>query len=178
LHAGIDGIGLPTLHSFHMVASSNGPDLEDGRNAFISVYPGKPGLGQDRWSVSVSTHTQADTWRGLAPRAAETRRTCIEERLIDAAARVIPGFRDRLLLRRSATPRTFERYTLRPGGLVGGLVQTRGRSALRSPSHRPERGVALAGDNVFPGQGTVGVALSGIIAHRDAAEFFGRSPIL
>lgn len=98
--------------------------------------------------------------------------------MISDVEQVIPDVRDRILLRRSATPLTYERYTLRPGGFVGGLVQRPGNVALRSPGHRPERGLFLAGDHVFPGQGTVGTALSGINAYRDAMEQLGKRAAL
>ena len=95
-----------------------------------------------------------------------------------AAAVVIPDLASRVRLVRSATPVTYERFTGRPAGFVGGLVQRRGNTVFRAPGHRPERHLYLAGDHVFPGQGTVGTALSGINAYRDAAESLGMRPLL
>lgn len=172
LHLGIDGTALPPLHPFHQVVAPHGP-LHDGGNAFVSIFPGR-GVRARRWSVSVSTHTRARSWRLPDP----CRQRDLEERLIDAAARVIPGVRERVLLRRSATPATFERYTLRPLGFAGGLIQRPGNTVFRAASRRPAPGIVLAGDHVFPGQGTVGVALSGVNAARDIAQSLGRKPLL
>lgn len=172
LHLGIDAGGLGALHPFQQVVAERGP-LHEGGNAFISVYPARAG-DAGRWSLSVSTHTDLSRRREEQP----VRRHLLEERLIDAVAQVIPDVRDRVLLRRSATPATFERYTLRPGGGAGGLRQGVLAANLHAPGHRPAQGVFLAGDHVFPGQGTLGVALSGINAYRDAMEFLGRRPIL
>jgi len=61
---------------------------------------------------------------------------------------------------------------------VGGLTQRPSVTALRAAGHRPAGGLFLAGDHVFPGQGIVGVALSGINAYRDAIESLGRKAIL
>lgn len=176
LHVGFDGTDLGPVHPFHQVISSK-EDLDtEGASALVSVFPG-PGGRDDRWSISVSTHTKAVGWFDSPGRLA-CRRAGLESRLLAAAAHVIPDLDDRVRMVRSATPATFERYTGRPGGLVGGLVQRPGNVALRAPGHRPEPGLFLAGDHVFPGQGTVGTALSGINAYRDAAESLGVRPLL
>jgi phytoene dehydrogenase-like protein len=65
------------------------------------------------------------------------------------------------------TPFTFERYTARYRGLVGGTPQTVGSANLLARSHRSGiRGLLLCGDTTFPGQSTVGVTLSAINAVR------------
>lgn len=194
LHLGIDASGLDAIHPFHQVVRATGPALEDeGNNCLVSCFPARG----DRWALSVSTHTRAGSWRTarascLPPPppgqpfpsldspfpSPDPRRRVLEDRLIDAVATVIPSVRERILLRRSATPATFERFTLRPGGFVGGLIQRPSVTALRAAGHRPAGGLFLAGDHVFPGQGIVGVALSGINAYRDAIESLGRKAIL
>ena len=194
LHLGLDASGLEPIHPFHQVVNATGAALEEeGNNCLVSCFPARG----DRWALSVSTHTRAGSWRTartscppspplgrpscLPPSPFPTpdaRRRALEDRLIDAVATVIPAVRERILLRRSATPATFERFTLRPGGFVGGLIQRPSVTALRAASHRPAAGLFLAGDSVFPGQGIVGVALSGINAYRDAIESLGRKAIL
>jgi phytoene dehydrogenase-like protein len=129
----------------------------------------------DRWSISVSTHIEVERGEGQCD---PCRRRGLEEQLVTSIESVIPDVRDRLLLLRSATPQTFERFTSRPGGFVGGLRQFPSVVAFRAPGHRPAKGLFMAGDHVFPGQGTVGTALSGINAYRDAAEFLRRRAIL
>lgn len=172
LHLGIDAKGLDMPHPFHQVI--RGGDLhEAGNSSLVSIFPGRAG-NPDLWSISVSTHVETGAGREFS----ECRRRELEERLLSNVETVIPNVRDRVRLLRSATPQTFERFTSRPGGFVGGLRQVPGVVALRAAGHRPERGLFLAGDHVFPGQGTVGTALSGINAYRDAAEFLGRRPIL
>jgi phytoene dehydrogenase-like protein len=126
----------------------------------------------------MSTHTRARWWKETTPGARETRRHCLEERMIEAASRVIPDVRERILLQRSATPETFERYTWRPGGYVGGIVQRPLRTILCAPNRRVDDRLVLTGDHMFPGQGTVGVALSGINAYRDIVEDLGGTPLL
>lgn len=169
LHLGINATALATLPPFHQVVHGGEPH----GNSFVSIFPSRR-KGAERWSISVSRHVEPSRWRSAGP----CERRQMEERMISDVEQVIPDVRDRILLRRSATPLTYERYTLRPGGFVGGLVQRPGNVALRSPGHRPERGLFLAGDHVFPGQGTVGTALSGINAYRDAMEHLGKKAAL
>lgn len=177
LHLGIDGEDLEYPGPFHQVIDPAAPVHEAAASALVSIYPGR-GVRSARWSLSVSTHTSPAAWQGLDAGSACRRRLQLEDRLIGAAERVIPGVRGRVLVRRSATPLTYERFTGRPGGYVGGLRQRRGVVALLAPDHRPAPGAFLAGDHVFPGQGTVGVALSGINAYRDVADYLGRRPLL
>ena len=175
LHLGIDATGLEPMHPFQQVVQTGGHSAE-GDNALISIFPGK-GDREHRWSLSVSTHTRAEHWWGDAS-TVECRRRALEERLVESVATVIPGVRERTLIQRCSTPRTFERFTGRPGGYVGGLIQRPSNAAIFAASHRPARGLYLAGDHVFPGQGTVGVALSGINAHRDLCDHLGRRPLI
>lgn len=176
LHLGIEGKGLGTMHPFHQVIQPATNVDADGANCLVSVYAGR-GARADRWSVSVSTHTRAAGWLDCPARTA-CRRAALERRLLHAAARVIPDLDARVKMVRSATPATYQRFTARPGGFVGGLVQRPGNVALRAPGHRPERHLYMAGDHVFPGQGTVGTALSGVNAYRDVAESLGLRPAL
>ncbi len=174
LHLGLDAEGLAKPHPFHLVIPEASGSLHDGGNAFVSIYPGK-GARSNRWAISVSTHTLASSWyrEDTSERRAE-----LEHKLLCAVERVIPGVSSRVMMLRSATPLTFERYTQRPGGYVGGLIQRRSRVALLAPGHRIAPGLVLAGDHVFPGQGTVGTALSGVNAARDTIESLGgRSPL-
>ncbi|OAI40026.1 hypothetical protein AYO38_06620 [bacterium SCGC AG-212-C10] len=176
LHLGIDGRGLEEIHPFHQVVEPSRP-LHDGGNAFVSIYRGK-GERSGRWSISVSTHTRPGSWRESDYAPGSARRTQLEEALIGAVERVIPCVRSRIVVRRSATPRSFERFTLRPDGFVGGLVQRPSNGAQFAAGHRPAPGIYLAGDHVFPGQGTVGVALSGINAYRDVCDSLKKRALL
>lgn len=173
LHAGIDATGLDAMHPFHQVVRIGEADHAGG-SSLVSIFPARADRS-DRWSISVSTHIEVEPGgRAFDP----CRRRRLEDELVTNIEAVIPDVRDRLLLLRSATPQTFERYTSRPGGFVGGLRQFPSVVAFRAPGHRPAKGLFMAGDHVFPGQGTVGTALSGINAYRDAVEFLGKKAIL
>jgi phytoene dehydrogenase-like protein len=63
----------------------------------------------------------------------------------------------------TASPRTFERYTRRPGGLVGGVPRRAGLHNYAGAWPRPiAPNLWLVGDSVFPGQSTLATALGGL----------------
>jgi phytoene dehydrogenase-like protein len=116
----------------------------------------------------VSTHTDVPAWERAAARGADgARRRLLAGRLRSAVERALPGTWDRARFIELATPHTFERYTGRWRGLVGGVPQTPATAALGAFSHvSGTPGLVLAGDTVFPGQSTVGASLSGLAAAR------------
>ena len=83
---------------------------------------------------------------------------------------MIPGFRSATELVLPGTPVTYEFYTLRQDGMVGGFPQT---SLFRARG--PRTGIPnlrLVGDSIFPGQSTAGVTLGGIRVAKDVMRQF------
>jgi C-3',4' desaturase CrtD len=173
LHAAVDADVLPPApYAFAQVLPSAGGPLIEGRMCFITVLPARRPGGPR--VVSVSTHTAAARWWRMDRGRYAEEKARYQERLLDACERAYPGFRAGLCFAAVATPRTFAEYTHRSGGLVGGLNHTRRRSLLGAVSHRAGLpGLYLCGDSVFPGQGTIGVTLSGINAWRSCAGALG-----
>ncbi|MEZ4676935.1 MAG: hypothetical protein R2932_22210 [Caldilineaceae bacterium] len=63
----------------------------------------------------------------------------------------------------TGTPITFQRFTRRAGGWVGGFPQT---NLWRTWAPRLAKKLWMVGDSIFPGQSTAAVALGGIrVAH-------------
>jgi phytoene dehydrogenase-like protein len=102
--------------------------------------------------------------------------------MLNNIERVFPGFRAALTLVLPGTPVTYNFYTDRHLGMVGGFPQT---SLFRARS--PRTGIPnlrLVGDSIFPGQSTAGVTLGAIRVFRDvqrvlprpAARVFAPSP--
>ena len=74
-----------------------------------------------------------------------------------------------------STPRSFERWTGRPGGIVGGLGQHPSQfGPFGLPSRTPLRGLWLCGDSIYPGEGTAGVSQSAMMVVRQIMERKGR----
>jgi phytoene dehydrogenase-like protein len=87
------------------------------------------------------------------------------DRLFLALEPVLPGLRAAARLVLPGTPVTFQRYTRRKLGWVGGFPQT---SLLRAYGPRLGRDLWLVGDSIFPGQSTAAVALGGLRVARMA----------
>ena len=72
-----------------------------------------------------------------------------------------------ILHQEAATPRTFERYTARDQGVVGGVgqrVSTFGPFGLGNRT--PIKNLWLVGDSTHPGEGTAGVSYSALTVVR------------
>ena len=77
-----------------------------------------------------------------------------------ARTRVYPDLGCRALVLEVGTPRTYERFTRRPQGAVGGIRQTLANSNQHALPHDiGVPGFFVAGDTTWPGLGTVACVL-------------------
>jgi C-3',4' desaturase CrtD len=163
LYLGVECDGLPDDLPLHHQAILGEP-LGEGNSVFLSLSPhwDSARAPSGHRAVTLSTHTRPHPWWELHrrdPAAFEGRCERYTERLLQAAEAAIPGIRSRVRLLLPATPLTFERFTLRAGGWVGGYPQTH---LLRFEAPRLGRGLYRVGDSIFPGQSTAAVALGGL----------------
>lgn len=110
----------------------------------------------------MSTHTALEPWWTLYQhdRAGyDARKQAYLDRMLAAAERVIPHVRAAANLIMPGTPITFQRFTRREAGWVGGVPQT---NLFRAWGPRLAPGVWMVGDSIFPGQSTAAVALGGV----------------
>lgn len=178
LYLGVDERALPEgVHPFEQVTEL--ADLHNGGNLLISVSPGwdpsraPPG----KRAITASTHVDAARWLGLARGDYESEKRYMENCMLSTIERIFPNIRSGIEVFMSGSPRTFHNFTLRAGGTVGGIPQLLGVANFAAPSHRTDVcGLFLAGDTVFPGQGTIGVSVSGYNAARSARRFLQRAP--
>ena len=130
----------------------------DVTNYFVSFSAvGDLSRAPEGWqAVTISTHVFAADWFGL-DRASYLAKKKRFERII------VQDFLGRFKIQEtkyltSGTPKTFQDYTGRESGFVGGLPFLYGRNPLRLPfGGTTQRSVWMVGDTVFPGQGIVGV---------------------
>ena len=126
-------------------------------------------------SITISTHVRAAEWFGLEESIYQDKKRDFEHRILKRLDVLFPGFTDAVVLLESGTPRTFQRFTLHSLGRVGGIPQTVSSAAFGAIHHTtPIPGLLLAGETVFPGQGTLGVSVSGFNAYRTTKRFLGR----
>jgi phytoene dehydrogenase-like protein len=142
----------------------DGP-FHDGNNVLVSLSPpGDRGYGPDDVRVAtLSTHTRPGDWLGLDRTTHRSRKAELGDRLLDALSRAIPGAETSLRHAEFATPRSFQRYTRRTAGAVGGPPASRSNTNLLAVGpdvFGPD--IWVVGDSVFPGQGTMAVVLSAL----------------
>jgi C-3',4' desaturase CrtD len=154
----------------HQVIVDPAQPLGEGNSVFVSISPGWDHVRapQGQRAITISTHTRAAEWYALAKDEAafEDRKQMYLERLIDAAAIALPKLKQHIRLAMPGTPLTFERFTRRVNGMVGGFPQ-KNLWAGWAPHASRDRAVWLVGDSVFPGQSTAGVTLGALRVARE-----------
>jgi hypothetical protein len=162
---------------YHQIVDTYTDDLEDGGSCFVSLFGPEQARFPNIARLTVSTHTRVEPWWRLPdqPRY-QQHKADVGERLLAAVERVIPDVRRRITFSEVASPRSFLRWTGRHEGRVGGVPQSVRHANLRAQSHRTGLpGLFQCGDTVFPGQGTIGVTLSGINVAQDVARHVAAS---
>ncbi|HEY8460332.1 MAG TPA: NAD(P)/FAD-dependent oxidoreductase [Blastocatellia bacterium] len=158
----------------HQLLQSYDKPLGNGNNMFISVSsPGDlESAPPGRRAVMISTHCELGEWEHLTADEYESKKKLIGRQLVDFARRVYPDLGKQAVVFEIGTPQTYERFTLRPRGAVGGARQTLANSNQHAVPH--DLGIPgfwLAGDATWPGLGTVACALgSRLVAEAVLAE--------
>jgi C-3',4' desaturase CrtD len=177
VYVGLDGSALPAgLPLHHQVV--RGEPFGNGNTVFLSLSPAwdntRAPAGQR--TLTLSTHTELEPWWELFEHDRESYQARKEEytgRLLDAAEVALPGLRDAASLVLPGTPVTFQRFTRRVWGWVGGFPQT---SLFRAWGPRLGRNLWLVGDSIFPGQSVPAVALGGMRVARSLLAELSHQP--
>lgn len=172
LYMGVDESALTEKNGYYSQVTET-ENYHDGGNLLISISPDWDitRAPQGKRAITVSTHVNAQHWLELAQNkeAYEKAKQQLEEKLLCQIERVHPNIRKGIEYFKSGSPRTFKQFTLRDGGTVGGFPQTLKDANFNAPSHRTDiKGLFLAGDTIFPGQGILGASVSGFNAARSA----------
>jgi C-3',4' desaturase CrtD len=177
LHLGVRDEAFPAdFPDHHQVLRTIDQPLGEGNSIFLSISP--------RWdssrapaghrAVTMTTHTEVTQWWSLLERdkaAYEARKAKYSDKMLDLVARILPNFRQHIALHMPGTPVTYQFYTDRHLGMVGGFPQG-SLFAARSPRVGISN-VRLVGDSVFPGQSTAGVSLGAIRVTEDVLAQVG-----
>jgi C-3',4' desaturase CrtD len=163
IYVGVDERAIPPDLPLHHQVLAREP-LGEGNSIFLSLSPawdrGRAPAG--RRALTISTHTALAPWWRLFrydPRHYAQRKSNYAERMLRAAERVLPELRAAADLILPGTPVTFQRFTRRVQGWVGGFPQT---DLFQAWGPRLGAGLWMVGDSIFPGQSTAAVALGGL----------------
>ncbi len=163
VYIGVDGIAIPPDFPLHHQIIRNRP-LGEGNTVFASLSPAWDAsrAPSGHRALTLSTHTRLDDWWQFFQRdrpTYEARKTEMTEKMLTAAEAALPGIHSTGRLVLAGTPDTFQRFTHRKWGWVGGFPQT---GLLRAFGPRLNHNLWLVGDSIFPGQSTAAAALAGL----------------
>jgi C-3',4' desaturase CrtD len=135
---------------------------EDEHSLFISISrEGDLQKAPTGYRTLTASIHEADPARWLKMTDSEyaANKEILCKRTLNLIDRALPGAAGSRVFEMTATPRTFEFYTKRRLGLVGGVAYKAGRYPWRWPSQiSPVPGLYLVGDTIFPGQSAGAVA--------------------
>jgi C-3',4' desaturase CrtD len=162
VYVGLDGSILPADFPLHHQVLVREP-LGEGNSVFLSLSLPDDAVRSPAGhrALTISTHTDLRPWWALFEGdrdSYETRKAEYTYRVLDAAQVAIPRLRSAARLVLPGTPVTFQRFTQRSRGWVGGFPQT---SLFRAWAPRLGNGLWLVGDSIFPGQSVLAAALGG-----------------
>lgn len=174
LHLGIETRKVPADWPDHhqIITDMEGP-MGEGRSIFMSLSPvwDRSRAPEGFRAVTVTTHTAVKPWWDAfeqGPSVYDERKAVYSEILLTGIERALPGFRSSIRLLLPGSPLTYQFYTGRHQGMVGGFPIT---SLFRVRGPRTGiPNVRLVGDSIFPGQSTAGVSLGAIRVAQDAVR--------
>lgn len=178
LYIGVDEKVLPKdMGLFEQIVRFDQQGLSDNFLVSISAADDRQRAPQGYRSITISTHVKPQNFYGLTQEAYTEQKQNLEHQILSLLESHFPGFTDGIVLLESGSPRTFERFTLHSLGRVGGIPQmphSANFNALHHFSGVP--GLYFAGETIFPGQGTLGVAVSGFNSARSSERYLKANP--
>jgi C-3',4' desaturase CrtD len=144
----------------HQLFQDYSQPLGNGNNMFISVSASgdTESAPAGYRVVMISTHCELEPWRTTSDYPAA--KQAVGDKLVRLARRVYPQLGEKALIYEIATPRTYEKFTGRPGGAVGGARQSLANANQHAlPHDLGMPGFWMVGDSTWPGLGTVACVL-------------------
>lgn len=174
VHLGVKSEAFPRdFPDHHQILLDLDAPLGETRSLFMSISPewdrGRAPAGER--AVTITTHTDVNQWWELLESdesAYTARKAEYAEKIITGIETVLPSFKAHITLMLPGSPVTYQFYTDRHKGMVGGFPQT---SLLKMRG--PRTGISnlrIVGDSIFPGQSTAGVTLGAIRVAQDISR--------
>ncbi|MCA9630940.1 MAG: NAD(P)/FAD-dependent oxidoreductase [Myxococcales bacterium] len=159
----LEAAALPA-RAFHLeLVGDTTQEFTRGNHVFCSVSDAREHAAGAPRSATLSTHVELSWLRSLDAGARARAIREIQGRLRQTLELRAPELASAVLGAMPASPRTFERFTGRFAGYVGGVPRRAGLSNYRRLGPLClEPGLYLVGDSVFPGQSILAAALGGL----------------
>ncbi|MCB9608041.1 MAG: NAD(P)-binding protein [Polyangiaceae bacterium] len=165
----LDATKLSEKAAFHLqLVADTEQEFSCGNHVFCSVSDAREhsdgvASGSKQRSATLSTHVKLAWLRSLSESERADTVRAIQQAMRRTLELRAPEVAGAALHWMPASPRTFERFTGRFGGYVGGVPRRAGLANYRRLGPlRVEPGLYLVGDSVFPGQSILAAALGGL----------------
>ncbi|TGM06117.1 phytoene desaturase family protein [Leptospira jelokensis] len=163
----MDGLTWKEECLHHQIHLDKALPYGGGHSVFVSLsHPEDKIRSKDKTRIlSLSTHiSHPETWKRDANYPKQKKE--MESILISCLEKTFPWFiREKIIFTHSATPVTWQTWTGRKWGRVGGIPSSYFFNPFQMVSNRSEDpNLLLTGDTVYPGQGIPAVVLGGLHA--------------
>ncbi len=176
LYLGIDAAAISndSAHHFELIADTSLPFMK-GNHIFCSASDRRETerAPEGQRTMTVSTHVPMPELMALPQDEQAAYISQIQSSMRDTLRTIAPELYKAVLFEMTASPRTFERFTQRPHGYVGGVPRRVGLKNYQGifPTELMP-GLFMVGDSTFPGQSTLATAIGGM---RTAQAALGRN---
>ena len=144
--------------------------LGNGNNMFISISSADDtdSAPEGYRSVMISTHCKLSEWLNLTELEYRQKKENSGAHLLNLARSIYPDLGKNAVLFEIGTPQTYQKYTGRINGTVGGIRQNLHNSNFKAIPHNiGVKDFRMVGDTTWPGLGTVACIIgSKIVAHQ------------
>nr|WP_253188165.1 C-3',4' desaturase CrtD [Leptolyngbya sp. 'hensonii'] len=167
VYLGVDQTAIPANCPPHLqfLYDYEGP-IGENNSLFVSVsHPGDGRAPAGRATITASSFTDPAAWERCADY--EVLKQQYTETAIARLGQYFHLTEETICHQEAATPRSFQRFTGRDRGIVGGIgmrVSTFGPFGFANRTPIP--GLWLVGDSTHPGEGTAGVSYSALTVVR------------
>jgi phytoene dehydrogenase-like protein len=147
----------------HLDLTSDLSDLTMGHHVFLSVSSAADAKAPEGMRTAIlSTHVPLKTWLSATPQQQALLVDQVYAQMLQTLGDQAPEWRAAVVSSLSGSPRTWQRFTGRPSGKVGGVPRRAGlHNYLDLGPCQLAPGLYLVGDTVFPGQSALATALGG-----------------
>ncbi|MCA2979566.1 MAG: FAD-dependent oxidoreductase [Myxococcaceae bacterium] len=156
LYLGVEDVFEEGLAPYHQLVLDEPLPVARGHSLFVTLSKrGDPLAAPPGFrAVTVSCHAPARAWEGLTDAEHQERKARVADEVLAALTRAFPALaRATKPVVMPGTPKTWESFTGRWGGRVGGLPFDFSSLARGYPTGRTRvPGLSRVGDTVFPGQ--------------------------
>lgn len=163
VYLGVNGGIIPGDFPLHHQRIVNEP-MREANSIFLSISPewDRDRAPEGKRAITLSTHTLLEPWWRLHdsdPDGYAGRKEEYTSKILNAAEHILPGLLANAELVMPGTPVTFQRFTNRALGWVGGFPQI---NLFQNWGPRLGKNIWMVGDTIFPGQSVPAVSLGGL----------------